>query len=409
MRRATSAPRSPSTRAVSSTRASGMWESTSLQPEEHGRARQGAAVGARRAVGADQARAQTDHGAIAARVAGGVLEAETAALREPQDHGALGPEALRGETVDEGSDGAERARQSGLVVRERRQERVGIPAAARRLRGHVVQVGKGQHVDERQDALGRGAAPVQHDHGAGGARKRGARGERAQGPGARCGGCHAAGTSGGSAASIPCGAARGRPAASARFRGSRPARPRRSPGVGGDLEHDAARLVEIDGAEVLAVLWPVSCRRWWLASFCAISACSASSGARKAMWCTEPRPMRPGRNPLASRMSTTPPTVLSVAIADIAVLTPRLREAQHVGQHRAGRRRLVQHQGDAVEAADGMLGRDLPVAPGRSAFEPATPTSARPMPSGSLKASTGSPKRRAALVPHALLDERWVQ
>ncbi len=55
----------------------------------------------------------------------------------------------------------ERARQSGLVVLERRQERVGVPAAARRLRGQTVQVRIGQHVGERQDVLGRRAAAVQ--------------------------------------------------------------------------------------------------------------------------------------------------------------------------------------------------------------------------------------------------------
>ncbi len=55
---------------------------------------------------------------------------------------------------------------------------------------------------------------------------------------------------------------------------------------------------------------------------------------------------------------------------------------------------IVEQQADAVEAADGMLGRNLAARPGRLVGSmPGRPTSASRMPSGSRKDSTVSPKR----------------
>src|SRR5919112_1950293 len=107
---------------------------------------------------------------------------------------------------------------------------------------------------------------------------------------------------------------------------------------------------------------------WCSASRRAISACAASSAARKATWCTEPPPMPPGRKPSATRIihrAAEPPVRLE---AHEIALPARLGEAEHVCEDGAGRRRVLKHQGDAREAADGVLGRDAAAAPGRLAF-----------------------------------------
>ena len=163
------------------------------------------------------------------------------------------------------------------------------------------------------------------------------------------------------------GAAPGTGAASGPARARRPARPRRSPARRSRSRTGCRRA---PGSRPSGSSCGPSARssgcRWSRASLLAISACAASSAARNAMWWTEPPPIRPGRKPPAARMSTMPPMArVAGPEADDGAFAAGLGEAEHVGQDRAGRCRVLQQQADAVEAADRVLGRDLAVAPGR--------------------------------------------
>src|SRR4029077_8176715 len=87
-------------------------------------------------------------------------------------------------------------------------------------------------------------------------------------------------------------------------------------------------------------------------------------------------------------------------------LAPGLPEAERVGEDRGGRPRLVQHQGDAMEAADRVLGWHAAVAPrglGPGAGD-ADQREAHAVRGGEGEHRlTAAPLRR--LVRHALLDQ----
>ena len=107
------------------------------------RASERAGVVARRAGWTDDAGAQPGNGGVAARMARGELERETTALREPDERDAFGRDTLAVEIADERVERAQRGRQKGLVLRDRRQERVRIPRASTGLWRQVRDVAAG--------------------------------------------------------------------------------------------------------------------------------------------------------------------------------------------------------------------------------------------------------------------------
>ena len=176
---------------------------------------------------------------------------------------------------------------------------------------------------------------------------------------------HATCSSGGSFASIS--ARRG-----SRKRGSFSARPealrrlvhREARIVGRDLEQHAARLAEIDRAEIVAVLLLGHMQAERAPPF------RPSRPARR-------RPPRGTRRDAPSRAracraetrrpraaSTWPPSASSVTIArQRALLAGGSRKPSTSVSTARGRRRLAEQQGHAMEAADRVLGRNVAVAP----------------------------------------------
>ncbi len=123
------------------------------------------------------------------------------------------------------------------------------------------------------------------------------------------------------------------------------------------------------------------------------------------MWWTEPAPWRPGRKSPTARIVTNRRARHPLE-PDRAALGADFLEAQHTRQDRRGRSRLAQEQGDAVEAADRLLGAMSPTAQAASASAPSTPTSASGIPSGSRNRSTVSPKTvTGRVVRHVHGDE----
>ncbi len=106
-----------------------------------------------------------------------------------------------------------------------------------------------------------------------------------------------------------------------------------------------------------------------------------------------PRPGRGFRKPPTARMSTMPPTVTPSTWKRVVEPSDRSPEAEDVGQHRAGRRLLLQKQAHRMEAADRDLLGHAAARPAGFKLGPGTATSARCMPSGPGRSA---PSRRSA-------------
>src|SRR4051794_10813666 len=100
-----------------------------------------AGVVARRTFRPDQAAAQADYPAIAARMPCRILEGEAGTLGKSEQHDALRLKALNAEPAEQSVQHCKCRGQEGLIARDRREERIGIPTAARRLRCQVSKVG----------------------------------------------------------------------------------------------------------------------------------------------------------------------------------------------------------------------------------------------------------------------------
>src|SRR5690606_7594102 len=111
--------------------------------------------------GTDQRAAERGDEGVAARIARGVFEGETGALREAGEGDAFGGDAGGEGFAHERVDGRERGGEPRFVLRGRHEEALRIPAVAGRLRGEAGDAG-GQvdDVGEAGDVVGRGAASV---------------------------------------------------------------------------------------------------------------------------------------------------------------------------------------------------------------------------------------------------------
>src|SRR6266702_1026784 len=76
-------------------------------PKEHRRAVERALIVPRRSFRSDEARAQSDHAAVAPGIARGVLQSQAPALGKAEQHHAIGTKALRAEPRKKVTDGCQ--------------------------------------------------------------------------------------------------------------------------------------------------------------------------------------------------------------------------------------------------------------------------------------------------------------
>src|SRR5262249_60072404 len=103
--------------------------------EKHSRSSERARIIARCVLRSNQSGAETDHGGIAARMAGGVFQSEAAALWEAEQHDAFGSDPLLRNAVDQLTHQSQGLRQSRFVPVQWSEEGIwipGIPGCLRR-------------------------------------------------------------------------------------------------------------------------------------------------------------------------------------------------------------------------------------------------------------------------------------
>ena len=125
---------------------------------------------------ADQPGAQARDRAVALRVARDVFERKAAALRKADQCDALGRISFARKLGERRADGRQRIAQVRLVLFERREERIRIPGAARRVGREIRDVALAEFLREPEHVIGIAAAPVQQDCGGACLRALGARG-----------------------------------------------------------------------------------------------------------------------------------------------------------------------------------------------------------------------------------------
>ena len=122
------------------------------------------AIVARRTLRTDEARTQSDDGAIAPRIAGCIFERETAALGKAEQDDLLRGKAIVAELADERVDLSEGARQMRLVLLDGRKKRVRIPGPARCLWCEISHVRLRENLSQIEHSLRCGAAAMKKDH-----------------------------------------------------------------------------------------------------------------------------------------------------------------------------------------------------------------------------------------------------